>query len=806
MELYLKLIGTSLIPFILSVIFYLLKRKTAFGNIKRIKQEIIIGVVFGIYSICSTEFLGVVVNYDGLRAVCNARDAGPLCAGLFFGGPAGAIAGLIGGLERLISGLLGKGSYTTVACSVSTFLAGLFAWWLRKYMLDNKRPPIVFATMAGIITEVVHLTLVFVTHLNDPNYAMEIVKICTLPMILANGLALLLSSLAITIISKIIHLGEERVITVSQQIQKWLLIVVLIAYLLTTTFVYTLETNTTNKDVNNLLSLNISDISNSSKYILNEEKLDTELIAKAHIIKDVIENNPTKDLNEIATEYDITEINIVDSTGDIVSSTHNYEDYNMYDSPQSTPFMDLITNDDTFEVIQSFTEIGFDGTKRKYAGVKLSGNRLVQIGYDEEDYINEIVKEFDDLVTNRHISQDGQLVILYNDGSTMINNLGVINIDELTKNEEMSSFKININDEKYLGMYEKLDDIYICGFISVKDAYKSRNNALYINSFMEVIVFGILFVITYILVDGLVVKNLKKVNKDLALISDGNLDVIVDVDKNIEFIELSTGINVTVDALKKYIKEAETRIDKELALAKSIQTSALPSIFPAFPNIESFDIYAFMHPAKEVGGDFYDFYMLDSSRLAFVIADVSGKGIPAAMFMMRSKTLIKTLAERGLEVNEILSKANNSLCSGNEAEMFVTCWMGILDLDTGKLSYSNAGHNPPLIYRNDVGYEYLKSSAGLVLAGLENIKYKYNELTLNPGDRLFLYTDGVVEATNINNELYGDDRLLSYLNTNNDLLINEVINGIKVELDSFAGEREQFDDITMLSVVYFGKK
>ncbi len=200
---------------------------------------------------------------------------------------------------------------------------------------------------------------------------------------------------------------------------------------------------------------------------------------------------------------------------------------------------------------------------------------------------------------------------------------------------------------------------------------------------------------------------------------------------------------MTVAALKRYIDEAAARIDKELEFAKNIQSSALPSVFPAFPQRKDFDIHATMHTAKEVGGDFYDFYITDGNILNFLIADVSGKGIPAAMFMMRAKTQLKSLTESGLSMDEVFTRGNNGLCEGNDAGMFVTAWQGGLNLETGLVSFANAGHNPPLVKHKDGSFEYLKSRAGLVLAGMEGLKYKEQELNLSAGDIIFLYTDGV---------------------------------------------------------------
>jgi sigma-B regulation protein RsbU (phosphoserine phosphatase) len=236
-----------------------------------------------------------------------------------------------------------------------------------------------------------------------------------------------------------------------------------------------------------------------------------------------------------------------------------------------------------------------------------------------------------------------------------------------------------------------------------------------------------------------------------------------------------------------------------LEYAKQIQLSALPT---NFPDGDDYKIFAQMIAAKEVGGDFYDFYKLNENTVAFLVADVSGKGIPAAMFMMTAKTIIKDLAESGMPVNEIFTKANQKLCENNESGMFVTAWMGILDIPSGNLKFANAGHNPPLLKRADGTFEYLRTRGGFVLAGMDGVRYRANELTLNQGDRLFLYTDGVPEATNVDNELYGEEKLLSFMNNNLDLDSTKLLPGLKTNIDEFVGEAPQFDDITMLMFDY----
>lgn len=254
-----------------------------------------------------------------------------------------------------------------------------------------------------------------------------------------------------------------------------------------------------------------------------------------------------------------------------------------------------------------------------------------------------------------------------------------------------------------------------------------------------------------------------------------------------------------VEELTKATAERE-RMAVELSLAATIQANMLPCTFPPYPNRRDFDIYASMDAAKEVGGDFYDFYLLDNDRFAFLVADVSGKGIPAALFMMRAKMTIKALAESGADVHVILSEANERLCEENEAGMFVTAWLGIVDMKTGVLSYANAGHNPPLIRHRQGSFDYIKERPNFILAGMEGVPYRKNEIQLWPGDELFLYTDGVTEATNEAQELFGESRLREALNGISEGSVESRCKAVKNEIDIFAGDAEQFDDITMLSL------
>ncbi len=254
-----------------------------------------------------------------------------------------------------------------------------------------------------------------------------------------------------------------------------------------------------------------------------------------------------------------------------------------------------------------------------------------------------------------------------------------------------------------------------------------------------------------------------------------------------------------IDNLTAVTAEKE-RMGVELSIAAQIQANSLPDVFPAFPNRNEFDIYALMDPAKEVGGDFYNFFLIDDDHLALVIADVSGKGIPAALFMMVTNILISDRTMMGGTPGEILSFVNENICARNRADMFVTVWLGILEISTGKLTASNAGHENPVIYRKGKHFEVFKDPHGFVIGGLEGMRYKDYEIRLNKGDKLFLYTDGLPEATDSDQKLYTVERMAKELNLYQDGSPQEIIEGMQISVNDFVGDAPQFDDLTMLCI------
>ena len=792
-----RLITASLLPVLVAVVFYQAEKKSRFRQLANVWKQIMIGVAFGIVAILATEF-GIPV--DG--AVLNVRNAAPLTAGLIFGWPAGLISGFVGGVERWFSN---AGDYTRLACSIGTIVAGIFGAGVRKFMMDNKKASWFYGLAVGVTAEVLHMLLVFLTNANDIQRAFAVVQICAVPMIAANSLSVMLSILAITVLVKRGGQHEPtggRKENIAQTFQRWLLVCVVLAFGVTIIFTRAFQNRIAYATVDYTLRANMEDVRNDIRDVSDRNLMNlTKEIAQT-----LSENVTQEELWQLTQQYGVTEINVIDGNGLIaVSSNSEYKGFDMTSGEQSGEFMVLLNG--TQELVQDYRPISMDsGTYRKYAGVALE-NGFLQVGYDSALFYEQIHEQVKYAAENRHIGQDGFIIICDENGT-------IVSDREGHQGEHISIFGdasgLNVQPGQRVSgeiygkpsflMYTETEGYYIIAVMSESEALFSKNASVYMLAFMEMLVFAALFANIFVLIKKLVVKNIRKINDSLAQITEGNLNVTVDVRDNEEFASLSDDINSTVATLKSYIDEAAARFDKDLEIAKKIQHSALPSVFPPYPNRKDFSIFASMYAAKEVGGDFYDFYLLDENHLAFVVADVSGKGIPGAMFMMTSKTLIKSHAESGLPVNDVFTQVNAQLCENNEAGMFVTAWMGILDLETGLIRYANAGHNPPLVRHKDGTYEYLKGKANFVLAGMEGVRYKEQQLQLQQGDEIYLYTDGVTEAHNIDKQLFGEDRLLVSLNEANGMTVGEICAKVKADVDTFQGEAEQFDDITMMCV------
>lgn len=357
----------------------------------------------------------------------------------------------------------------------------------------------------------------------------------------------------------------------------------------------------------------------------------------------------------------------------------------------------------------------------------------------------------------------------------------------------------------------------------IKETIQSGTNAtlLSINTTIRYTIVALILVILFIIAGVLIVSGkfsdriirpLISLRDDVMIISGGNLKHQAKVIDNDEvgdlasaFNDMSASLTEYIDNLTKVTAEKE-RIGAELNVATQIQADMLPRTFPPFPErTDEFDLYASMDPAKEVGGDFYDFFLIDDDHIGLVMADVSGKGVPAALFMVIAKTHIKNRAMMGGSPSEILSYANDQLCEGNEAELFVTVWLAIIEISTGKGLAANAGHEHPVLRRKGGKFDIVEYKHSPAVATMEGIRFREHEFQINPGDSLFVYTDGVPEATNAHNELYGTDRLLEALNSEPDVDVKRRLEIVKASVDSFVGDAPQFDDLTMLAFDYYGK-
>ena len=476
--------------------------------------------------------------------------------------------------------------------------------------------------------------------------------------------------------------------------------------------------------------------------------------------------------------YALDEINFADTNGVIRATTHpsqlNYWMGTDPDPGKAAGFLCLLTNH-LWYTQPPRRSVRADGAYRKFAGVRLPDGYL-QLGFDFARLSQELKERFADTAVDWHVGDAGYYVIadaktgeVISDGNPHVRfrpgleRTPILLADlgfepwMLEKGED-ESFKATIAGEEAICRVVPLPESghVFCVVVPMQEILHARNVSV-----------GTMMFILLVLIAASALAALRVVT----------LRERAEMERRAE----------------------EARRQKELMLATSIQGAALPSVFPPFPSIaDCVDVYARMRAAKEVGGDFYDFYFVGDHALAFLVADVSGKGVPGAMFMMRAKTTLNDLLSRGGRLSDAVAAVNARLADGNDANMFVTAWIGVLDLETGGVEYVNCGHNPPVVRRADGALEWVNETSGPVLAAFEGFPYEPHELVLRPGDRLFLYTDGVVEAQS-RGELFGGDRLAA-------ALAPEVADAkgachvVEMAVDAFAAGESQADDITMLAL------
>ena len=644
-----------------------------------------IGILYGICSVLSTHFA---VDYEHM--LLNVRDIGPLAAGLFFHPVSGLIAGLIGGVERFIAGTYwGIGSYTRIACSVSTCLAGVLSVILSVFVLKRRKPSPSYAFILGAAMEVFHMYVVLITHRDDMKMAYYVVKACSAPMILFTAVGLSVSSGLLQVISGewLNPFGKDisEKQRLSERFQFWMFVVLAVIVIFNTLFTYSIQSQTAFQNAQEQMEAGAQNLQAVYRKVLSAG-LDTETLYY---------------------------------TG----------------------------GSGTFDII-------------KASGAVLEGNH----------------KNFSlsrDILDTIRTNPDGHFF-----------NAVIFNTESLCRTDTLE------------------DGSVLLTMMPLSEVYEGRDIDTLETAYADILLILTVYIMISLMVQRIVVDRLDRVNAALNRITDGDLDQSVDVRDTAEFVLLSDEINRMVASLKGYIAAAENRFEEELRLARVIQESALPKNC-SFPR-NDFEIAMIIDPAREVGGDFYDFFFVGPDQLALVIADVSGKGIPASLFMMRSKTMIRSQAEEGKSPSEIFAAVNDMLCEGNDAEMFVTVWIGIIDLKTGLMRCANAGHEYPALMRAGEDFAMYRDKHSLVLAAMPGVRSKEYELQLHPGDKLFVYTDGVPEAVDPKNELYGEDRLIAALNRAASLPMDQILSAVQSDLTAFVGTADQFDDITMLGFCYKG--
>ncbi len=526
---------------------------------------------------------------------------------------------------------------------------------------------------------------------------------------------------------------------------------VLAAFLLSLAFTWFLHDKLSERDAYALIDRTFENVQDELTDCI-DERLVLVCMAARERLEDGYPDDPAS-LQKLSHELRVTEVSVADDKGDIIrSSVTDYlagpgrKPFNFAKAGGEAANMMGLADGRYTEYCQPYRSNDVNGNWRKFIGVWRHAGGFFEIGLDAKALQSLTRSTCVDLFRNWHVGGTGGIVVTTESG------LVLSDYDE--PNREGTQF-------------EEPDDTF----------YWKRK---------EIETFPV-----YVMIP----KGSAAVQRDVLVGATATLNGAALV-----FVALLVGI-----VISSFVRQQiRTQAAKELEMAKEIQFAALPNVFPPFPDEKRFDIWASMETAKEVGGDFYDFYFTGQDRVMFLVADVSGKGVPAAMFMMRAKTLLKSVAQTGKPLAQVFDEANDAICEGNSSNTFVTVWAGEINTRTGHVTYVNAGHNPPILRRGGGKAEYLKSRPSLVLGAMPGVHYRTGELQLEPGDSIYLYTDGVTEQPNASRELYGEDRLLKAIagsSDQRDAAFDAVLSDVRRHADG----TEQADDCTQLLIRYFGE-
>ena len=597
---------------------------------------------------------------------------------------------------------------------------------------------------------------------------------------------------------------------------KWLIVILLISFAIAAALGFFLQNSFARRQAFTLLGEYIDDF--ESGYDLNVEiKKYTQDFLNEEVLSDretYMNNNKLEGLLT-ANPGLLSEITVIDTEGEVVASSDpDRIGTNFFDDESRAAFRCLFEGEDYFA--QDLEPNPFlDGSvDTVYSGRPFyDGQAAILMGFDEDSRMGHISSDLYYEAYNSRIGVTGYLLILYTDQN--INGVSYSTDIEtevpfekpelLPQNDgEITQTVTELYGQQAYVSAEKQPDYYLVLAYPTKEAdeLKEKNNSLFVGLFL--LIFAVLFIVLIAFINNHIISQVKNIHGSLKKITDGNLAERAHAGGSVEFYDLSGDINDTVEKLEDMIQQAKDQMAEELLNAKRIQESAVPQ---SFPEHEAFGIYASMNTAESVGGDFYDFFMVGEDTLVFVMADVSGKGMPAALYMMRAKTLIRTYAMQGLPVDEVAVNTNKKLCEDAARDMFVTAWIGYLDLKTGLVSYVHAGHTFPILVTSE-STGLVKQKINMVLGGLKKAKYLRQEITLKPGDSIYLYTDGVSEAKDVSGNMFGEEHLLDFITekagdidtANNNEFCKAGCQMVYDDVKRFAEGAEQYDDITMMWV------
>ncbi len=788
----LKFFGISLIPFGVAVLIHLIfkftnplmvrkpeylvpiKRKFLYKWVKYPLQKFgyiifttkkgsywwkmsVLGVVFGGFAILG-YFVGVPVKVPTEKLVdivgsdtfiVGNSTVYPAVAGLVFGWPAGVIAGVIAFIFRI-----SYGGWLALPTSIALLAAGGITSLVSHYLFKDKRPKWYFGILVAAFIECLNIILIFlfnIRHISDVNRLISLFgTVCVCFSAFSCGLATIIISL---IEKERIVIKKKELNNISFRVEVALVLICFISMTAVTASVWGISLLKSRSDYNNIISQTSEDV-----FV----RLKKELQADSE--ENVTGNSAVHSLIDLPNEHHVgTEGYVITLAGS----------ENLPEPTQSL-------NDEENTVYYDKDEI-----------INIRNNSWYYHHYWGKFYFY-----------LKGDSQKHYLSELTDDSKFEGNKIFSVLIDDDLKMPCLMAInKIDFDLDDPGEGKEKKAIAYTATIVPYSEIDSSSDTIFRVSLYTNLLVVIALFIAAEYFVYQKIIKRVEMMDEALEQIMDGNLDKEVHVEGYNEFTNLSNNINLTVGALKNYASEVELRIDNELKFARDIQTSSVPTVFPFE---KSFNIYARMEPAKEVGGDFYDYIRMKNGRILFLIADVSGKGIPAAMFMMRARTLIKSLSATEMPLDEIVNTANKELCSQNDAALFVTAWIGILDTNNGELRYINAGHMNPLVKKKDGKFAEMPNKHNFVLAAMPDFVYKSDVAYLSPGDEMILYTDGVSEAHNPQKELYGVERLINFANNAQYFNAKQLLDEISDDVVKFADGMDQFDDTTLLILRYIG--